>query len=234
MLAFGIGDDRVVEVPLGVSEDLRPRAKDPDYVARLGLEGKLVLLTVGRLVERKGVDTMLRTLAKLDEELPPWRYVVVSDGPYRATLESLATRLGIDDKVIFTGYVQQRELLTYYNLCDIFAMPNRRVVTDDESSLSVEGFGMVFVDAAACAKPVIGGRSGGAVDAIADGINGFLVQPGDAEALRAAILKLTDAALREQMGAAGVKLAARFRWGRSADVLRPYLSGEVPMSEPAS
>jgi phosphatidylinositol alpha-1,6-mannosyltransferase len=101
MLAFGIGDHRVVEVPLGVSEDLRPRAKDPDYVARLGLEGKLVLLTVGRLVERKGVDTMLRTLAKLDEELPPWRYVVVSDGPFRATLESLATRLGIDDKVIF-------------------------------------------------------------------------------------------------------------------------------------
>jgi phosphatidylinositol alpha-1,6-mannosyltransferase len=226
MSEFGLPEAQVVEIPLGAGEDLRPQAKDPDYVARLALYDKLVFLTVGRLVERKGVDTMLRALAELDRELPPWRYLVVSDGPYRAALEGMAADLGIDDKVTFTGHVEERELPTYYNLCDVFCMPNRQVVTRGGASLSVEGFGMVFVDAAACGKPVIGGRSGGAVDAVSHRSNGFLVAPGDVQDLKDAILRLADAGLRETMGAAGREFAARFQWDRSANVLRPYLTGE--------
>ncbi len=226
MSDFGIPGSRIVEVPLGTRHDVGPRPKDRGYTDKLGLHGKLVFLTVGRLVERKGVDTMLRALAEIDAELPAWRYLVVSDGPYRVALEELASRLGIADRVTFTGYVDDAELATYYNLSDVFCMPNREVVTQGGSSLSVEGFGMVFVDAAACGKPVIGGRSGGAVDAISHGVNGFLVAPGDVEDLKRAIVRLADAGVRATMGKAGLELASRFDWSRSASVLRPYLSGE--------
>jgi len=223
MIDFGLRQGRVVEIPLGVREDLRPMPKSPEHVARLGLEGKLVFLTVGRLIERKGVDTMLEALASIDSRLPPWHYLVVSDGPYRQALEKLSRRLSLHDRVTFTGYVEDHELPIYYNLCDVFAMPNREVVSSTGSSLSVEGFGMVFVDAAACGKPVIAGRSGGAVHAVDDGINGFLVAPGDVENLQRAVLRLTDAGLRAEMGRAGVAFASQFGWDKAAQKLRPYL-----------
>lgn len=223
MIDFGIPAARVVEIPLGVREDLRPAPKDPAYVERFGLHEKLVFLSVGRLIERKGIDTMLEALAGLDDHLPPWRYLIVSDGPYRRSLEQLTRHLDLQERVVFTGYVDDDELPIYYNLCDIFAMPNREVRSDGASSLSVEGFGMVFIDAAACGKPVIGGRSGGAVHAVDDGVNGLLVEPGDVDGLRRAILELTDPELRARMGRAGIELAARFTWDRAAEKLRPYL-----------
>lgn len=223
VIEFGVPADHVIEIPLGVSEALRPMPKDPHYVARFDLAGKLVFLSVGRLIERKGIDTMLEALAGLDDRLPPWRYLIVSDGPYRRSLEQLARQLDLQERVVFTGYVDDDELPIYYNLCDIFAMPNREVRSDGASSLSVEGFGMVFIDAAACGKPVIGGRSGGAVHAVDDGLNGLLVEPGDVDGLRRAILELTDPELRARMGRAGIELAARFTWERAAEKLRPYL-----------
>ncbi len=223
MTEFGLAEERVVETTPGVREGLRPMAKDPDYVARLNLEGRLVFLTVARLIERKGIDLMLKALAGIDNRLPSWHYLVVSDGPQREALEKLSRRLNLHDKVTFTGYVEDHELPIYYNLCDVFAMPNREVASNTESSLSVEGFGMVFVDAAACGKAVIAGRSGGAVDAVDEGINGFLVEPGDVESLQHAILRLTDADLRDEMGRAGVAFASRFRWDKAAQRLGPYL-----------
>lgn len=223
MAEFGVSQEQIVEVPMGVNEALRPQPKSPEYTARLGLRDRLVFLTVGRLIERKGIDTMLEALAGLDHRLPPWHYLVVSDGPQRAALEAHARRLGLHGKVTFTGFVEQDELPIYYNLCDIFAMPNREVRSNSGASLSVEGFGMVFLDAAACGKPVIAGRSGGAVDAVDDGGNGLLVAPGDVEDLQRAILRLLDADLRAAMGRAGIELAARFRWQASAAKLRPYL-----------
>jgi len=223
MTEFGLPEERVVETALGVREDLRPMPKDPEYVTRLGLEGRLVFLTVARLIERKGVDIMLKALAGVDDRLPPWHYLVVSDGPYRQALEKLSRGLSLQEMVTFTGYVEDHELPIYYNLCDVFAMPNREVVSNTGSSLSVEGFGMVFIDAAACGKPVVAGRSGGAVGAVDEGVNGLLVEPGDVESLQHAILRLTDAGLRGEMGRAGVAFASRFRWDEAAQRLRPYL-----------
>jgi len=223
MIEFGRTAGSIVEMPLGVREDLRPAPKDPGYVERLGLDDKLVFLTVGRLIERKGVDTMLRALAGVGDGLPPWHYLVVSDGPYRGALEELSATLGLQDRVTFTGFVDDDEIPVYYNLCDVFAMPNREVKSDTGSSLSVEGFGMVFVDAAACGKPVIAGRSGGAVDALDDGVNGILVEPGDVDSLRQALLRLADPDLRARMGAAGIEFAARFQWDETARRLRNFL-----------
>ena len=223
MMDFGISADRIVEIRPGVSQSLGHSSKDPEYVSRLGLKDKLVFLTVGRLVERKGVDTMLRALNALGDPFPDWRYLVVSDGPYRAQLEALTTELGLEDKVTFTGFVENHELPIYYNLCDVFAMPNRELAGKGAASLSVEGFGMVLIDAAACGKPVIAGRSGGVVDAVDDGVNGILVDPGDIDALEAAIVRLSNDDVRSRMGAAGPEFAARFSWDASADALRPHL-----------
>lgn len=219
MIAFGLPAERVVELPLAVDEAYHPAGRDPELVARHGLSGKLTFLTVGRLVERKGVDTMLRCLAILAADLPPWHYVVVGSGPYRPYLERLTDELGLQDRVTFTGFVADEALPAYYTLCDVFAMPNREVVG---AGVSIEGFGIVFLEAAACGKPVIAGRSGGAVDAVVDGVSGYCVNT-EGDDLRRAILALTDAGRRAAMGAAGVDFAARFSWERSADILRKYL-----------
>lgn len=224
MLAFGLGEEAVVELPLGVERSVfYPQQKSPAHLQRYALAGKVVFTTIGRLVERKGVDMMLRALGELRDELPPWHYLIVSDGPYRPRLEELVGELGLQQQVTFTGYVDQTELVAYYNLCDVFAMPNRQVGHESESSLSVEGFGMVFLEAAACGKPVIAGRSGGAVYALEDGYNGFLVDPQDVDDLKRAIRELLDPARRDAMGEAGIEFARRFDWGKSADILRSYL-----------
>ena len=224
MLNFGLPPARVVELPLGVDGEIfQPQTPDPELVDRLGLRDRLVFLTVGRLVERKGVDRMLEALAGLGDRLPPWRYLVVSDGPYRSALEGLAERLGITSQVVFCGFVEDACLPAFYNACDVFAMPNREVADPEQGSLSVEGFGIVFLEAASCGKPVIAGRSGGAVHAVDDGSTGWLVDGDDVASLQGALLDLADADRRQQMGAAGIRFAARFDWQRSADLLKPYL-----------
>jgi phosphatidylinositol alpha-1,6-mannosyltransferase len=105
--------------------------------------------------------------------------------------------------VIFVGYVHDDQLPKYYNLCDIFVLPNRVTV---KSALKgdYEGFGIVFLEASACGKPVIGGRSGGVTDAILDGLTGYLVDPLSSEDIASVIKRLIDDhALREKMGDAG-------------------------------
>ncbi len=224
MVTFGMAAERVVEIPRGVDHQVFfPAAADRSYVERFGLQDRLVFLTLGRLIERKGVDRMLETLARLEGELPAWHYMVVSDGPYRGRLEALTDELGLREKVTFTGYIEREELPIYYNLCDVFAMPNREVEGDGAGALSVEGFGTVFVEAAVCAKPVIAGRSGGAVFAVYDGVNGIVVDPDDVGDISRAVQRLADPSTRERMGSAGVEFAARFDWESSGEILRRYL-----------
>ena len=224
MLDFGLREDAVVELPLGVERTVFfPQEKPAHLLQRHALAGKVVFSTIGRLVERKGVDTMLRALSEMREEMPPWHYLVVSDGPYRPRLEEMVAELGLQQHVTFTGYVEDSELVGYYNVCDVFAMPNRQVGHETESSLSVEGFGMVFLEAAACGKPVIAGRSGGAVDAVDDGYNGFSVDPESVGDLKNAIRQLLDPDRRATMGSAGIDFASRFDWGRSAQILRSHM-----------
>lgn len=223
MVAFGVDPGRIVELPMGVDRVYRPAPKDPELTARYGLADRLVVLTVARLVERKGVDRMLQALSALRDELPPWHYLVVSDGPFRPVLEGMARDLGLADRVTFTGFVAAADLPRYYNLCDLFAMPNREVVDPAAGGVSVEGFGIVFLEAAACGKPVIAGRSGGAVHAVDDGVTGLLVDGTDLASLTAALRALADPARRAAMGAAGVAFARRFDWERSAAILARHM-----------
>jgi len=121
--------------------------------------------------------------------------------------------LAIADRIDFLGAVSDAELDRLYRSCTAFAMPNRTLADGD-----TEGFGLIFLEANACGKAVIGGRAGGAVDAIIDGETGLLVDGDDTDAIAAAIRSLLgDATLREKLAAGGLAHARNHGWARSAD-----------------
>jgi len=166
----GIEPHRVTVVPNAVHlEHYSQNAKPAYLVERYGLTGKRVLLTVGRLPgnERyKGLDRIIKLLPELTAEFPNLVYVIVGDGSDRARLESLVETTGLASHVLFTGKISEQEKTDHYNLADAFAMP----------SLS-EGFGFVFLEAAACGVPVLGGSRDGSRDALVDGKLGVMVDP---------------------------------------------------------
>lgn len=182
---------------------------------RLGLDGRRVLLSVTRLMPRKGIDTTLEAIARLAAERPDLVYVVAGDGPDRPRLEALASRLRVAERVRFLGAVSDAELPALYAASDIFVLPVRVVPEDDE----IEGFGIVFCEAAAAGVAVVAGASGGVADAVRDGETGLLVAPGDAAALAGALGRLLDDdARRSALGAAGRRaVETYYHWRRAAD-----------------
>ncbi len=163
-----------------------------------GLDGRKVLLTVGRLVPRKGIDTVLRALPGVAREMPDALYVICGEGPDRERLETLARDLQVADRTRFLGEVAYEDLPRYYNACDVFVMPSRQVRP------FVEGFGIVFLEANACGKAVVGANSGGIPDAVRDGETGLLVEPDNETELAEALLRLLrDPDLATRLGQNG-------------------------------
>jgi phosphatidylinositol alpha-1,6-mannosyltransferase len=193
---------RVRKIPLGCRALPAAGDRSAAEAARPELAGKRVVLSVGRLQPRKGFDVTLRALARLLAEGRDLIYVAVGDGPDRTRLEQLARELGVSERVIFAGKVDDAKLAALYARADVFTMPSR------EEGTSVEGFGLVFVEAGAAGVPVIGGRSGGVCEVVREGENGLLVEPLDAEALATAIARvLDDPQLAARFGAEGRRLA---------------------------
>jgi phosphatidylinositol alpha-1,6-mannosyltransferase len=186
----------------------------------LGLSDRPLLLTVGRLVPRKGVDTVLRALPAVAQALPDVAYVVVGTGPDRARLERLTDELGLREHVVFRGRVPHEDLPRYYSTADLFVMPAR------EDPPDVEGFGLVFLEANACGTPVIGARTGGIPDAIQDGDTGLLVPPADPEALADAIRHvLTQPDLATALGRQGRHYAVNeASWAHAAERMYSVLA----------
>jgi phosphatidylinositol alpha-1,6-mannosyltransferase len=179
---------------------------------RLREGAELLLLSVGRLQRRKGHDLMIKALAALGPEAGRVRYVIAGGGEERATLETLARDLRVADRVRFAGVVPDADLPGYYAASDIFVHPNR---VDGED---IEGFGIVFLEAAAAGLPVVGGDSGGVPEAVARDETGILVSGTDVEELRQALLRLMNSPdLRRAMGAAGRRrVQETFSWHRAA------------------
>ncbi len=155
-----------------------------------------ILLAVGRLDARerhKGLDEVILALPQLTRIVPELVFVIAGDGDDRDRLEQLARTRGLSHRVIFKGAVSDEELVELYKNCDVFLMPS-----------SQEGFGIVFLEAMAFKKPVIGGNHGGTPEVILDNETGFLVEHGDVDALaqRIAVL-LNDPELCKRMGEAG-------------------------------
>lgn len=182
-------------------------SEKPDWVReQYDLENSKVLLTVGRLQRRKGQDMVIRALAKVHEQMPCVKYVIVGEGEDFSYFKHLAEEVGVDECVVFAGRVGVRELPAFYAASDIFVMPNRQIGGD------IEGFGMVFLEASAAGKPVIGGKSGGTNEAILEGITGHRVNGEKADDIAETILHLLsrpDEARR--MGTAGRKWVCQER-----------------------
>jgi phosphatidylinositol alpha-1,6-mannosyltransferase len=197
----------------GVDADrFRPAAGGEAIRRALLQDGELMLLAVGRLQLRKGHDLVIRTLGGLVRSGPRLRYVIVGDGEERQMLESLAVEQGVADRVRFMGKVPSAALPSYYAAADIFVHPNR------VDGVDFEGFGLVFLEAAASGLPAIGGRSGGVPEAIEDGRTGMLVGGKDVEELARAIRLLAGSdILRAELGrAARTRALSQFTWERAA------------------
>ena len=189
------------------SETRQKFGLDPDRVLVLG---------VSRLVPRKGFDVVIDAMS----ELGPAQLAIAGDGRDRGRLVKRAR-----GRVAFLGRVSDADLPALYACADVFAMCCR----DRWRGLEAEGFGIVFLEAAACGVPSVAGRSGGSHEAVADGETGFVVPPRDVDAVRAAIGRLiTDEGLRARMGAAARRRAAgEYAYDRLATLLEPVARGDL-------
>lgn len=199
---------------------------------RYGLGDTPVLLCVSRLVARKGQDRLIRALPTVLAQVPDVTLLVVGDGPQALRLRTLAERLGLCDRVVFTGDVSWSDLPAHYAAGDVFVMPCRT----RGSGLDVEGLGIVFLEASATGLPVIAGRSGGAPETVREGHTGVVVDGRDIAAIAAAAIDLlADAAHRSAWGAAGRAWVERnWNWDASAERLATLLSAYPSAAERAA
>jgi phosphatidylinositol alpha-1,6-mannosyltransferase len=200
-----IPPERAIVLPNTVRPAFMPGTAVSRVLAGYDLEGRRVLITVSRIDKTdayKGHAIVLRTLAKVRREHTDVAYLIVGDGDGREDLESMTAELGLGDIVRFAGHVSDAELPDLYRSSRLFVMPS-----------TGEGFGIVFLEAAACGLPVIAGNRDGSVDALADGTIGTLVDPADenalAQALCSALGETDDSARREARAS-----LVRARFGR--------------------
>jgi phosphatidylinositol alpha-1,6-mannosyltransferase len=216
LLDLGLPKDKVFKITPGLDTSVFFPEPSDTLRKRYGLGNELVLLTVARVIPRKGHARIIRAIAALGSDVPPLKYIIGGKGAYEQVLRTLASELGVEDKIIFAGFVSEAELNLHYNLADIMVMPNT------EEKGDIEGFGMVFLEANAAGKPVIGGRSGGTADAVEHGVSGYLVNSEDDRDLIEKLRSLlTDDQLRSTMGAAGLRrVQTEFSWEPRAAKLR--------------
>jgi len=220
---FQVPEERVVKITPGVDpRRFYPGDKPARLIKEFGLEGKKVLLTVARLDERKGHDKVIEALPAILKVMPEIRYLIAGTGEEEPRLRSMVRELGLEEQVLFAGSLADDALPLYYNLCDIFILPNRETERYALWKGEIEGFGIVFLEAAACGKPVIAGRSGAVDEVVIDGDTGLLVDPRSAPDIAGAVLRLCRAGgERTRMGArARARAEEKFLWQDRAEQFR--------------
>lgn len=177
-------------------------------------EKKKILLSVGDLIKRKGVDYIIRALPQVLKKIPSLVYLVIGKGSEEKNLKRLTKELLLENYIIFLGQQPYQKVMEYMSICDLFVLPSWN-----------EGFGVVYLEAMAHNKPVIGCMEEGIEDVIHNGENGLLVKPKDVNSLREAILRvLENPEFGEQIGQrAGKLVREKFNWQKNAErVYRIY------------
>lgn len=219
LLGLGVAAERIRLIYPGVDTGrFRPGLVCQDLKTRVGLKpGQALILSVGRLSRRKGFDRVIEALPALHQAGIDAHYAIIGVGSDEAHLQALARRSGFANRVHLVGHVPPSDLPRWYNACQVFAMPNRAIDGD------TEGFGLVFLEAAACGRPALAGREGGTGDAVADGLTGLRVDGNDPDAVAAALIRiLGDRHYAERLGAAALERVQReFDWARVAERTAP-------------
>ncbi|MEI7620441.1 MAG: glycosyltransferase family 4 protein [Candidatus Falkowbacteria bacterium] len=201
---------KVVVVNPGVGEALEVESKKVEELRQqYDLVDKKVIVTIGRLVKRKGVDMMLSVLEYIGKEkITDWRYVVLGSGPDEEYLKKICRDKGLDSFVIFVGAISEEDKWAWLNLCDLFAMVSRNIAGD------FEGFGIVYLEANLAGKAVLAGDSGGVSDAVSNGINGLLADPNSEDDIALSLVRLmADKEFREALGEKGyLRAQTEFSW----------------------
>ena len=201
---------KLIQIAPGIDVDHFIPTDSNDLRAELGLTDKAVIISVGRLVHRKGQDKLIASLTSIKAEIPNVHLVLVGVGPHQDYLEKLARKLQVTDCVTFIGRINYAELPRYICVGDIFAMPSRSRFF----GLEVEGLGIVYLEASSCGLPVVGGKSGGAPDAVLVGETGVVVDGTNTfEIAQACIELLNNPELSSLMGATGrAWIIENWRW----------------------
>lgn len=215
LVKLGVTPGRIALLNPGVDvERFRPGLPHEDLKAAIGLvPGDKLVVSVGRLSRRKGFDQVIRALPLLLGRGIPVRYAVVGIGEDADYLRSLAREEGVTARVHFLGHVAPEDLPRWYNAADVVAMPNRAIDGD------TEGFGMVYLEAAACGKPALAGLAGGTGSAVVDGVTGLRVDGASTEAVADALERLLcDSSLSRRLGQSGqARALEHFSWQRVAE-----------------
>ena len=176
----------------------------------LGLQDKKIIISVGRLVHRKGQDKLIEAMPDVLRKIPNAHLLIVGVGPYKNHLEKLVNKLSLKENVTFAGRIMYDRLPSYLSAADLFAMPSRSRFF----GLEVEGLGIVYLEASACGIPVLAGNSGGAPDAVLEGVTGLCVDGTNVAEIASALIEIcSDAERASHMGAAGRNwIVDQWRW----------------------
>ncbi len=228
-----IDPERMASLPCTLDETLSAEPAR-DGLHRYFSDDRRVVLTVARMAaseDYKGHDVVLRALPQVVAKVPDLTYVVVGDGDDRPRLERVAKALGLREHVVFTGEVSDPELASIYRRSDVFALPARTVVDDHRPK--GEGFGIVFLEAMAFGKPVIGPRYGAPAELIRHGENGLLVDSEDPASVAEALLNLlTHPDAAREMGKAGSDWVQRhYSYASFREKLRQTLASSIQASQ---
>jgi len=208
------GREDIEIVPMGIDPNFFKRSSEVrDLRKRLGVGGKAILF-IGRLIDWKGTEYLIKALPKILETYPGTKLLLVGSGPQKRRLVTLSRSLGITNTVLFIGEVGQEELPKFYSLATVFVLPS--IVNDKGET---EGLGVVLLEAMACGLPVIGSNVGGIPDIISDGETGLLATPKDPDDLARKIIRLlSDETLRKSLIKNGLNLVRNnFSWDVIAD-----------------
>jgi len=229
---LGVENERVQVVYPGIqlkTQNSKLKTKE-ELIKKYNLENKKILLSVGRLVERKGFDNVIRALPKVWQEIPDLVYLIAGNGSDKERLGKLSqetlkqfndlTIEQLSGRIIFLGQASMEDKEELFSLCDVFIMPARASADD------VEGFGMVYLEAGSFGKAVIGGRGGGVSEAVVNGETGVLVDGQNVDEIAAAIIKLfEDDNFRKKLGDNGRRrVEQEFGWEKSVKKFRGLLN----------
>lgn len=224
LIDMGVAPERIEIIHPGVdTERYRPGLPYMDlrHQLRLGAAG-LLILSVGRLSRRKGFDTVIRSLPGLIASGLDVQYAIVGIGEDSDYLNALAEETGVRDRVHMLGHVPMEDLPRWYNACDLFVLANREIEGD------TEGFGIVFLEAAACGKAAVAGKAGGTGSAVLDGVTGIRVDSESVESVRAALAALLgDPEKRQAYASAGYRrVVESLNWAAVADRTAALVASE--------